>query len=772
MSFDKVVIPKSHRNEWKSQRDFEAQLEKINMYMPFGWSVRDYGVDGMVELTTLIKESENLRPESKYFLLQLKAKNKLRVTRDKDYVSFSGVPVKKIIQWYSGNIAVMFVVNDLSNGNFYFTWINDDLISYYDSINENWVNQKTVTIRISVKNKFSIKLNYEIRKYVLNWKTSSQKIIQPGVYFEAKNECKRLLNKFIKITSKFSFESIDSTVEEIIDEIEAAIYKISITGPSRVGKSTLINALLKREGISPTGYFQTTGVPIQVLPGKEEQIKVYFKNGKTLTRMFNANVVEEFASQDENQDNEKEVALVVIQISNRELEQGLSYFDIPGLDDPDENINTYTRNTIAKSNAIIYMIDASSAEHGGFMFKSNYKRDILEFGQSLDKIFLVLNKVNALSEGKLELLQERVKKDLKRYDLYDKVSDKIYYISAEQSLNIRINKETKNRDSILELEKDIWSFLLSENKIGLIKLGDVYYQIIETSNTLASILETRLVDTEKRGELEKAIESTKASISEIDKLYKDNEITIKDSLKNSLRNRKNETLLGMEEYLEKIKPTQELPNNKFFRDYLSNSIHNSLEQTNKQYHHQMNVLKKTIDNWIKDNLKDIQGTIIKKSNQRSLDYSEIHNIEIPNVDLSSSFGVGLLAGLVGLIFTPPLAIVTGLVGFLGNFFLSAADRRAKQIDKILAKSRKECEKVFNKMEDIYCELVDENSKKILNHANTKIKHFFRDIEGQLNKLEDGITEEELKLYKNTFDKIKELQEEILESSEALKEWRF
>lgn len=85
-----VEIPKSHRNEWKSKRNFEDLIEDLGMYMPFGWAIRDYGIDGQVEITRPIKNSDSFRPESKYFLLQLKSIEKLKVL--KKHISFS-VPV-------------------------------------------------------------------------------------------------------------------------------------------------------------------------------------------------------------------------------------------------------------------------------------------------------------------------------------------------------------------------------------------------------------------------------------------------------------------------------------------------------------------------------------------------------------------------------------------------------------------------------------------------------------------------------------------------------
>lgn len=53
-----VEIPKSHRNEWKSKRDFEELLESLNMRMGFPWATNDYGIDGQIEIMTAKKFRE------------------------------------------------------------------------------------------------------------------------------------------------------------------------------------------------------------------------------------------------------------------------------------------------------------------------------------------------------------------------------------------------------------------------------------------------------------------------------------------------------------------------------------------------------------------------------------------------------------------------------------------------------------------------------------------------------------------------------------------
>jgi len=766
MNSKNTVIHKSHQNERKSKRNFESLLDNLNMRMAFPWADNDYGIDGQVELISPIRNSENFRPDSKFYLIQLKSTESLMTTGKN--ISFS-IPVKKIIQWYSANLPVMFVLNDLKNKSFYSIWIDEILINTFESTNSNWVNQGHITLKIPLENNF---LNYSlgtIRDYVLNWKMPSKKIIEAGTYFELKDKCKSNLDFYSEISKPFNFESVNNSLNNLNNQIEQAIYKIALTGPSRVGKSTLINALLKRKDISPTGMEQTTAVPIQILPGKEDLIKITFRNGKAVSEKFFTKLVEEYASQLKNEDNKKEVALVAIHLKNRQLEQGVSLFDIPGLDDPDENIYSYTWNTVTKANAILYLIDGSVYEHGGYIFKSYDKQNIIELGQSLDKIFLVFNKVNALTGNKLEMLQARVTKDLQKHNLYEKVSSKIYFVSAEESLEVRTTKK-KGNDSVKKLEDDIWAYLLKENKIGLVNLSFVNKEIINSTKDFEGILNARLLDNTKRKKLDDAIATVNLKIPELGKLYYAREREIKTAISHSLENRKNNLLNELETYLKSFSSNVDLPSKKEMQSYLAKGGHRTLEETNKEYNHQVNLQKEMIDGWIEENLKQVREIISGNPETKIVDFSDVERFEPPAIDLSTSFGVGILAGFVAFIINPPAAIVAGLSAFFGSLWLSASERRAKRILKIMEAARRSYNEQFKKINAAYMTSIDENSKRIIDYANKKIKLFFNDLQNQTKKLSTPISETEERKYNNAFEVIRNLRSNINKLNEEINGW--
>ncbi len=657
----------------------------------------------------------------------------------------------------------------MANTNFFSIWIDDKLINGLEKSNPGWVIQESITIKIPFANEFKCHTAEVIKDYVLKWKIPSRKLIQPGTYFHLKDQCLANLNLYSEVNKAFNFESINNSIKALNNQIEQATYRIAITGPSRVGKSTLINALLRMQGVSPTGIFQTTGVPIQILPASENFVKILFKNGKTIIEKFSKLVVESYASQNQNEDNNKEVALLAIHLANRQLEHGVSLFDIPGLDDPDENIFRYTWSTVTKANAILYLIDASPFENGGYIFKSEYKKHIMELGQSLDKIFLVFTKINALTGDKLEKLKERVTQDLKKLSLFDKVSEKVYYLSAEESLEIRLNKR-KGIDTVQKLEDDIWKYLLKENKIGLVNLNFVNKEILNSTVDFEGILNARLFDDKKRRKLLSVLEAVKIKIPELSKLYHSREVEIRKGISNSIENQKHNLLAELAKYLDSFPENVNLPNKKALQNYLSQGGHKTLEQTNIEYAHQVNLLKEMIDNWIEENLKQVRELIAGNSEKKLVDFSEVEKFDTPSVDLSTSFGVGLLTGIIGFIINPPAAILAGISGFFANLLLSSSERRAKQVKKIMDNARVCYDEQFKKINTAYIELVQDHSKLIIKYANNKIKLFFNDLRNQMKPLSNELSVKEVELYKKSFEEIGRIRGKVNKLNEEINGW--
>lgn len=737
----------SHIKEDQSKRNFE---DVIQPWYVLDWSRKDYGIDTIVEITTRMQSGEYIRPESKYFFVQLKATDKLRTTGD--YIRFS-LAVKNIIAWAASNIPVLFVLNHLPDNQFYFLWMNEELITSLETSNRYWDQQTSVTLKIPKCNQFCNGFHETLRGYIIDYKKPSRKHIEVGHFFSLQNQCFDLVNEFEDIVDPFAFSSIKSSINKFKEDIDKSIYRVAITGLSRVGKSSLVNTLLKRN-ICPVGFFQTTSVPIQIIPDKEEYIQIYFQDDTTLKRPYSFDCINEFASQEHNEDNHKKVRIVSISILDQSLQRGISVYDIPGLNDPDDYISTYSWSVASKANAIFYVIDITPAQNGGFIFQKDYKQHISDLGQSLDKVFIIFNKTDSLSPDILKMLKERVINDLKKLNLYEKVSDKMYYITTI------FENERSDFDSIKKLEEDLWNFIINENKYGLYRLALIIQEIQKSTNDFTDLLSVRVLEHGKREKLEEIIKSIYSKIPQLQKDFNLRIKEFKNYLSNYLENRKGKILIDLEKWLKSIPVATDFPSNVAIKQFLKIELNKVLQDANKEYIGFIIKQKDFIDQWIESHLRQLREMLSANASKKLFDFKDVEEFETPKADLSSAFGMGILAFLVTAALAPPMAIGAAIITFFSSLIMSSESIRVKKISKTLEKSRDIYDKSFQTLISTYFELIVEQSAHIETYAEKKLSLFFEDISTQMEKLQNPMSDQEKSSYELAFEKIRAIQRKM------------
>lgn len=746
-----VVITESYYKEKESLREFS---KCITPWACTRFEGTDFGVDFIVEII-VPTDFEQYKPESKYFLVQIKSST--RHTQTKEHINFT-IEVKKIFQWLRANLPVIFVLYDLNDQKLFYLWINDDLVSYLDKNNPNWGNQNTVTVKIQKKQEINKQGMLKIADYVDNWRMTTNKFLEPGTYFNLKNRATVLLDSLCKVSSEFDFESVNKAVDQHKSDLELSIYKIALSGLSRVGKSSLINALLKKK-VSPVDIWQTTGVPIQILPGKEDRVEINFlENKPTIKSAFDLELVEKFASQQINEDNKEKVYSVTIFLKNQQLERGVSFYDIPGLDDPSDEVTEYSWQTINKSNAIVYVIDAQTAENGGFIFKGEYKRHLVDLIKNKDKIFLVFNRVDLLSPQMIDAFKKQIEKSLTKFDLWDKLSGKIYFVAASPNKDKALSKEN-NRDSLEKLENDIWKYLLAESNLGFYRLKKISEEMNGTIKDFKGILNTRLLDTENKKKLDFTINAVKNKLPGFTNTFHSKKSNLKIFINSYLDNRRHIILGNLEDQLHKIKPDNRLPSDKEIKNSLVNEAHKAIELTNNQFGLQINLIKEDIDLWIEENLKQVKEIVNDNPQGDPVDMGELSNMKLPEIDLSSAWGMGLLGAVVGFFVNPAFALGIGIVSFLGSLIFSSESIRKKRIINIMGGIKPKYEEAFTKIKYEYEKIIDKQFEAIRGYINRKLNSYFLDIQNQLNKIEP-LTEAQKGGNSEAFKKMDELKIEL------------
>jgi GTPase Era involved in 16S rRNA processing len=737
----------THRKEAQSKRNFEKLIEPSVV----NWHNLDYGVDGTVQLFSKDLETGSAEMESTYYLVQLKSTT--TIAQGASTFSFP-TDVNKIQEWLNANLSVLLVVNDLTNEKMYCKWINDELMSNLSSTNPSWLTKNKIAIKFTADDLLTPKLLKSFNDYLS--RISQRRSLLPGQYFQFRDRVKELLDRFQSLSAPFNFGSPERSLSVLSEKLESAIYRIAIAGPSRAGKSTLINALL-RKNISPVGIYQTTGVPIQVIPGKKDKITIYFKDNTTAEETFSVSAIKKYASQTENLSNIKKVKFVSVTVVNTELEKGISFFDVPGLDDPDDEILIPTLAYVKSCNAIVYLIDASSMATGGFAFKSEYKNQIREMSSTLDKVFLVLNKVDSLTADQLESLISRVEYDLKRLDLHDKIDDRISYVSADKSLESRLLKKSASEDSILNLEQHLWRYLLDGNKTGVYRLLDIIQEMFRVRNEFADIMNTRLLNSEKLEELHDAIKEMEGRIPDLYTIISARQSEIQSKIRESLLSKKYEMFAHFEQMLKAIPKDKPLPTDSEIKKLLLEKVQDIMDQTNEMCYGFINQYKQDTDVWIERNLKKIREIINSEAAHRQVDFTPIETMTIPDVDMSSAFGMGVLGAIVGFVMNPAGAILGALAGFFGHLLVTSDARRANKITKLMDSIRLRCDIVFLDLQEKFNNGTDELLLSVHKYAINKMALYFTDLNGQIDKIQTGrLSDQEKEQYQETTNDLREL----------------
>lgn len=138
-------------------------------------------------------------------------------------------------------------------------------------------------------------------------------------------------------------ESVGTNLLHIIKNMDNAEVIIPVLGMQGMGKSTLINGLLK-ENILPNDADETTCVPVEVKFGTKECAIVHFFDKSNTITVHIREELNEYVDNNYNPANEKRVARIELFRNNEMLKNGMVIVDLPGVGSlTKENENTTKR---------------------------------------------------------------------------------------------------------------------------------------------------------------------------------------------------------------------------------------------------------------------------------------------------------------------------------------------------------------------------------------------------------------------------------------------
>lgn len=625
------------------------------------------------------------------------------------------------------------LILDVNGSSMYYLWLDQ---GFYTTLRINhqadWLLNESIEVPLKQFTTLSKRAVAKIENYLVTLSPDNSKSIKKGVFFDIRVQLKSEIEKFISYASEKQVDISKFQFTELLDKTINSIYTISIVGPSRAGKSTLINSLIKAN-ISPVNVLPTTGVPFTIQYGKQEGAEIIFSNGEKKKGDATVRFLEKYIDQKHNPRNDKNVKFVTVSLDNENLEKGLAFCDVPGLDDVNEEIRRISRIAVYSSNAIIYLIDTSPYKYGGFSLNSHHLSDLRELAPRMDRLYLVFNKVDVLSDKDIRDLKAYISRVLNENDLLKLLPSEPLYISAKNSFDSKNKKNAHSPYGVEVLETTLWDNLLKTNKNGLYNLGGLVFGFKDELNKLKNILSAKLVDSDKGDHLKKDIENVREKLRKFSSVGETNRDKLLQWLEAYINQSVEQRLETLRTELERIPVSAALPNSLAIRQYLETNAVTILTQVFDEVGIKLDTLYSDLNYMVMQELSQIE--IVKDENYSFLkDKSRMNSIIKP---ISDAFFQKNIPNTISILQGVASALedaIVGIFGFLERLFMGKANVRSKQISQIVDRARNSYWKVFNGVNNEFSILVRHQYNAMIRQLKDRADVYVNDLNKQLNSI--------------------------------------
>lgn len=545
-----------------------------------------------------------------------------------------------------------------------------------------------------------------------------------------------------------------------INELEEP-FLLSIIGPGKYGKSTLINALLKSEQAKVNDLPKTWKIDIFYGSDKDDNIKVIKKDGSCIEK--SRQEVNELLNKEEEKVKESErfitseikklkttiedrrelkdklerlkveslyksdIIELQIPLPYNELLNHFRLVDTPGLN---QTLLGDTKNRIdeyyGRANGVLWLLDATSIASGAnAKILAEIQHSLDKVGGNTDNIIGVLNKIDEIED------KNGVEKARQVYEeaqsIYGKYFTNIVPISAKKAYDgiITNNKELINQSNINELIKIIqFKFQQKAQEVIIDSTNNSLNIIIKECSELISTYKNELISKdEERIKKKKLVEleTNKKRIEvkkQIDKIFE-------------------EYVQGAKERVEyHAQLIMDIESDEEKRTYIENNIIKSEELLEKLifFEKDIKISYKKMYNYLSqqsyfNESEDISISNLKEMSQSNIKFDEIkqedYSFNLEGTSLLSSIGISTISALI----LGPIGIALGI--------LTQSSGISKTLSKFIY-----LPKLKNNLKDSICDM----AKKLQNEMNNITIEKIDEIELKCNKIRENTFE---KFYCNS-----------------------
>lgn len=202
-----------------------------------------------------------------------------------------------------------------------------------------------------------------------------------------------LLQELSASLRRTSNVSLASQVDELLVKLAENRFTLAVVGKFKRGKSTLINALIRRS-LLPTGIVPLTSALTVLRYGSSDRLLIK-RTGFPLTQEAPHAALSDFVTERGNPANCRRVESVWVETPARFLRRGLEFVDTPGIGSTIEANTQTTLDFIPRCDAVLLV---TSVEAPMSAMEIDFLRLIR---RHVGKFFFVLNKVDLADEAEL-----------------------------------------------------------------------------------------------------------------------------------------------------------------------------------------------------------------------------------------------------------------------------------------------------------------------------------------------------------------------------------
>ena len=248
-----------------------------------------------------------------------------------------------------------------------------------------------------------------------------------------------------------------SRAQSLLVRLAEDRFQLAVVGRFNAGKSSLMNAIMGQP-LLPTGVRPLTSVITSVCYGSRPGIDVSFKNGG-LPVHGTVDQLREYATEEGNPANSREVSSVILRAPVEQLRNGLYFIDTPGIGSDIVANTATTERFLPDADAVVFVTGFDvpmQPEEVDFLCRVR---------RHARKIFVVANKLDLVGRGRREEILGKIRAAVDAQFMPSSTL-RVFAVSAQDGLQAKLGGSAEGliASGLPDLEDALWAFL-AEGKI-------------------------------------------------------------------------------------------------------------------------------------------------------------------------------------------------------------------------------------------------------------------------------------------------------------------